>query len=104
MKKSKRAIGSDLRKVDAHKITAKEYREAPPFTDEQLRNAVIEEGGKPVKRGRPFAAFPKQVVKLRVDQDVVARFRAGGDGWQTRMNVALRKAVGLKPRAAEKRA
>lgn len=47
------------------------------------------------KRGRPRLAKPKQAVLLRLDPDVVSRFKANGDGWQSRMNSALRKAVGL---------
>ena len=47
------------------------------------------------RRGRPKLANPKQSVLLRLDPDVVARFKAGGEGWQTRMNEALRKAAGL---------
>lgn len=45
--------------------------------------------------GRPRSANPKQSVMLRLDPDVVERFKADGDGWQTRMNDALRKAAGL---------
>jgi uncharacterized protein (DUF4415 family) len=45
--------------------------------------------------GRPPASVTKMPVTLRLDREVVARFRASGDGWQTRMNDALRKAVGL---------
>jgi uncharacterized protein (DUF4415 family) len=48
------------------------------------------------RRGRPPSATPKKAVKLRLDVDVVARFKASGEGWQTRMNEALRKVVGLK--------
>ena len=47
------------------------------------------------RRGRPPLSNPKQAVKLRLDADVIARFKAGGDGWQTRMNDALRKVAGL---------
>ena len=47
------------------------------------------------RRGRPRSESPKQYVPLRIDADVVERFKAGGPGWQSRMNVALRKAVGL---------
>jgi uncharacterized protein (DUF4415 family) len=32
-------------------------------------------------------------VSLRIDRDVVARFRATGDGWQTRVNEALKLAA-----------
>lgn len=31
----------------------------------------------------------KQAVSIRIDREVLARFRAGGAGWQTRMNDAL---------------
>lgn len=34
-------------------------------------------------------------VSLQVSVDVLDRFKAGGPGWQARMDEALRKAVGL---------
>ncbi len=37
----------------------------------------------------------KKLVSLRLDPDVIERFRAGGRGWQARINATLRKAVGL---------
>jgi hypothetical protein len=52
MKKSKRHIGSDLKRVDHHKVTRRELREAPPLTAEQLAKAVIRDGGKIARRGR----------------------------------------------------
>jgi uncharacterized protein (DUF4415 family) len=49
------------------------------------------------KGGRPL--LPEEVRKRRVtimlDPDVIAHFKAGGRGWQTRVNAALRKAAGL---------
>jgi uncharacterized protein (DUF4415 family) len=49
------------------------------------------------KGGRPL--LPDEVKKRRVtimlDPDVVEHFKAGGKGWQTRVNAALRKAAGL---------
>ena len=48
------------------------------------------------RRGRPPIEDPKRAVKLRLDAEVVDRFKAGGKGWQTRMNDALRKAAGLE--------
>ncbi|MFM7344325.1 MAG: BrnA antitoxin family protein [Tagaea sp.] len=48
-----------------------------------------------VARGRPKLEAPKRAISLRVDADVVARFKASGRGWQSRMNAALRKAAGL---------
>lgn len=40
--------------------------------------------------GRPKLANPKEAVTVRYDSDILERFRASGDGWQTRMNNALR--------------
>ena len=36
----------------------------------------------------------KELVSLRIDQDVLDYFREGGAGWQDRINDALRKAAG----------
>jgi uncharacterized protein (DUF4415 family) len=46
------------------------------------------------KRGErgPQKAPTKQQVTLRLDREVVERFKAGGPGWQSRINSALRKA------------
>ncbi len=35
----------------------------------------------------------KQQVKLRLDRDILARFRETGVGWQSRINAALRSAA-----------
>jgi uncharacterized protein (DUF4415 family) len=42
-------------------------------------------------RGRPRAQTPKHLVSLRLDPDVVARYRATGPGWQSRINELLRE-------------
>ena len=53
------------------------------------------------KGGRPRAENPKQAVKLRIDAEVLARFRESGPGWQTRINGILRAAApGGTPRSA----
>lgn len=36
----------------------------------------------------------KELVSLRIDQDVLEHFQDGGPGWQDRINEALRKASG----------
>lgn len=36
----------------------------------------------------------KELVSLRLDQDVLEYFQDGGPGWQDRINAALRKAAG----------
>jgi len=49
------------------------------------------------KRGRPVGSLTssKQHVSLRLDKDVVATYKAGGPGWQARINDDLRKVAGL---------
>jgi uncharacterized protein (DUF4415 family) len=39
--------------------------------------------------GRPKSERPKIPVTMRLDADVVKFFRAGGEGWQTRLNAFL---------------
>ena len=41
-------------------------------------------------RGRPKAAVTKERITIRLSPDVVSTFRATGDGWQTRVDAALR--------------
>jgi uncharacterized protein (DUF4415 family) len=43
--------------------------------------------------GRPPKADRKVSVTLRLDRDVIERFKAAGAGWQTRINAALRKSA-----------
>lgn len=54
------------------------------------------------RRGRPPVAQPKISTTLRLSPEVVAHFRAGGDGWQTRIDEALRAIVARE--AKKKRA
>jgi len=44
----------------------------------------------PVQRGRPKLDNPKISTTIRLDADVIERFRAEGAGWQSRINDALR--------------
>ena len=43
-----------------------------------------------VRRGRPPVAKPKVSTTIRLSPDVIDHFRAGGRGWQTRIDEALR--------------
>jgi uncharacterized protein (DUF4415 family) len=70
------------------------------------------------KGGRPRVENPKQAVKLRIDADVLAKFRESGPGWQTRINgilravsahasraeaIAVAKRTAIKPASGKKR-
>ena len=82
---SRRALGSNLKRVDAHVIQPHEYVDAPELTDEMLSGMVVK------KRGRPLAANPRKLLSLRLPADVIARWKATGPGWQTRMVDRLSK-------------
>lgn len=78
----------------------KGYDDNPEWTDEEVMRArpssevlpgwvaaalVRNRGGRP-------SGSNKEQVSLRVDKDALARWRASGPGWQSRMNEALRQA------------
>lgn len=46
-------------------------------------------------RGARTQKPTKKVVSLKLDADVVDRFRSAGRDWRARINEVLRKAVGL---------
>lgn len=83
---SRRTLGSDLARTDTHVIHPAEYEDLPELTDEMLARAVIKQGG------RPRSASPRQLISLRLPADVIARWRATGPGWQTRMAERLAEA------------
>jgi len=67
----------------------------PVLTDDWFAEADAYVGTKLVRKGRPKAANPKQLVSLRLDPDVIDWFKLSGPGWQSRINEALRKAAGF---------
>ena len=74
-KPSTRLVSAD----DAPDLSAPEWRE-------KFAHAKVQ-------RGRPRSGTTKVSTTLRLDPDVLAYFRSGGDGWQTRINEALRAAM-----------
>jgi uncharacterized protein (DUF4415 family) len=65
--------------------------DAPALTDAFFEQADEYRGGILVKRGRPPKSVTKTSIKLRLDPEIIASFRAMGNGWQTRMNDALKE-------------
>jgi len=66
--------------------------DALPLTDEQWVKL------KPILRiGRPKAEVTKERITIRLSRDVVTQFRATGEGWQTRMDSALRQYIAEHP-------
>jgi uncharacterized protein (DUF4415 family) len=106
MTESKRALGSNLARLDA--TTDEEIArhmvedDSPEWTAEDFARAEVWDGNKFLghgrdfengkrKAGRPKGSGTKELVTLRIDRDILDHFRAGGPGWQTRLNDALRE-------------
>ena len=73
---------------------AKADPDAQPLTPAQLKAMV------PMRtlRGRPKSPNPKQLVSVRYSPEVLAYFKATGDGWQSRMDGVLRQYVARRSR------
>lgn len=50
-------------------------------------------------RGRPRIEFPKERINIRLSHEVIEHFKLAGDGWQTRIDAALRKFITEHPAA-----
>lgn len=78
---------SDLAKVADHVIEPQEYEELPELTADMLARGRVNKGG------RPVSLNPKKLISIRLPEDVIARWRATGPGWQTRMAEKLARVV-----------
>jgi uncharacterized protein (DUF4415 family) len=77
----------------AIRAAAKADPDAQPLTDKQLAAMV------PL-RGRPRSPTRKTLVSIRYSPEVLAFFRATGEGWQARMDSVLRNYVARQSRRA----
>lgn len=85
----------DLTDPDNPEWTDADFARAqPPEAFPELA-AAIKRG-----RGRPRAETPKVAVNLRLDANVLAYFKAGGDRWQSRINDVLTREVERELQAA----
>jgi len=73
---------NDWMPSEAELAQAKPFAEAFPDLAQSLKRP----------RGRPPVETPRKHISLRLDPDVIAKFRATGKGWQSRINAVLRKA------------
>jgi uncharacterized protein (DUF4415 family) len=62
--------------------------EIPEITEEQMKRATLRTGGKPVTKG-------KVRINILLDAEVIAYFKsqAGGRGYQTLINEALKASI-----------
>jgi uncharacterized protein (DUF4415 family) len=85
MKKRKPLTDKD---GEVRELTAADFRAMKPLDHFPELAKIVRGRG---ERG-PQKAPTKQQVTLRLDKDVLERFRSTGSGWQKRINEALRKA------------
>jgi uncharacterized protein (DUF4415 family) len=119
MPENKRALGSDLARLDATtdeeiaRQIAEDPDTAPEWTDEDFERAEVWHGNKFLghgrdfkngrRLGRPKGSGKKELVTLRLDREILDHFRAGGPGWQPRLNDTLSRMV-APPRPGTDRA
>jgi len=82
---------TDWDAVESPELEAEDLKNAKAFSE--VFPTLAESARKSL--GRPKLAKPKIAVSLRLDADVLEAFKASGQGWQSRMNEALRKAAHL---------
>ena len=64
----------------------------PELTDDMLVRSTVNRGG------RPRSASSKVLMSVRYSKEVVDFFRVTGEGWQSRMDGALRDYVAQRSR------
>jgi len=72
--------------------TDADFARARPIADFPTLAAAFPNGSKPRGRPKGSKSSDKSLVSLRLDNDVLERFRATGPGWQSRINETLRSA------------
>jgi uncharacterized protein (DUF4415 family) len=74
----------------------------PELTDEQISKArpfaeALPELAASIRRGRgPNKAPVKQLVSIRLSGKVIEKYKAGGPGWQSRIDQDLRRINKIK--------
>ena len=68
----------------------REFRPAAEVLPPALYAGLLEMNREAKRRGRPKAEVTKERITIRLSPEVVQSFRATGDGWQTRVDAALK--------------
>lgn len=74
--------------------TAEDFAKARPASEvlPQIFGEKVAKGMlKP--RGRPHVEFPKERINIRLSHEVIEHFKVAGEGWQTRIDSALRQFI-----------
>jgi len=90
-RKPKHISQEDWDSVDSPEWTREDFARAKPAREvlpKIVGKKVATEMLRP--RGRPPIELPKISTSIRLDADVVKKFKASGKGWQSRINHALK--------------
>ena len=79
---------TDWKRINAMSDEDIDTSEVPEITEEQMKGATLRVGGKPISKG-------KVRINILLDAEVVAYFKsqAGGRGYQTLINDALKASI-----------
>jgi uncharacterized protein (DUF4415 family) len=77
--------------VETPELTAEQIKELRPFAE------VLPDLAASIRRGRgPNKAPTKRLVSLRLSPEVIDTYKAGGPGWQSRIDADLRRINKIK--------
>ncbi|MFT4275898.1 MAG: BrnA antitoxin family protein [Rhodopseudomonas sp.] len=77
--------------VESPELTAEQIKELRPFAE------VFPDLAASIRRGRgPNKAPTKRLVSLRLSPEVIDTYKAGGPGWQSRIDADLRRINKIK--------
>lgn len=77
--------------VESPELTAGQIKELRPFAE------VFPDLAASIRRGRgPNKAPTKRLVSLRLSPEVIDTYKAGGPGWQSRIDADLRRINKIK--------
>ena len=77
--------------TESKKSTKEEWQDPDDAPDLSTPEWIERFKSVPVRRGRPLIDTPKTSTTIRLDADIIERFRRDGPGWQSRINAALRE-------------
>lgn len=73
--------------------TSPDSDSVPEITEAWIDSADLHRGEKLLRRGRPKLDHPRKLLSLRLPPAVIARWKATGPGWQSRMANVLEKSA-----------
>lgn len=74
---------------EVRELTVEDFAQAKPLKTANPALFSALKTAQKNRRGRPVSDAPKQAVTIRLSPEILAFFKRGGKGWQTRINQTL---------------